>query len=110
MPKIDDPTREALRAQHGPLTLISSPAMPGHDFAFKRCGPVQFDAFLVTGNSRDLPTKVQAHRQLASDLLVFPDPDTWRQLAEELPGLAHTIGNELAHRAGLEADVTVGKG
>jgi hypothetical protein len=89
---------------------MSSPALAGHDFAFKRCGVVEFDAFLVTASSRDIPTKIQAHRQLAADLLVFPDAESWRALCEDLPGLAHTFGNELARKAGLDADVALGKG
>lgn len=110
MPQLDDATRDTLKAQHGPLTVLSSPLLKGHDFAFRRCGVLEFDAFLVTASSRDLPTKVQANRQLAADLLVFPDPETWRQLATDLPGLAHTFGDELAQIAGLSADVRVGKG
>jgi hypothetical protein len=110
MPKLTEEVRAALKAKHPDLTVLSSPSMPGHEFAFRRCGAVEFDAFLVTVSSRDVATKVQAHRQLAGDLLVFPDGDTWRQLCDDLPGLAHTFGNELAHRAGLDADVVVGKG
>lgn len=110
MPKLTDDARAALRAQHPDLTVLSSPALPGHEFVFRRCGVTEFDAYLVTASSRDLSTKVQANRQLAGDLLVFPDGDAWRKLCEELPGLAHTFGDELAQRAGLNADVTVGKG
>lgn len=110
MPKLTDETRAALKAQHADLTVLSSPLLPGHEFAFRRCGVAEFDAFLVTVSSRDLAAKVQAHRQLAGDLLVFPDGDAWRQFSADLPGLAHTFGNELAHRAGLDADVVVGKG
>lgn len=110
MPKLTDDARAALKAKHPDLTILSSPSMPGHEFAFRRCGAVEFDAYLVTATSRDLPTKVQANRQLAADLLVFPDGDAWRQLCADLPGLAHTFGDELARRAGLNADVVVGKG
>lgn len=110
MPKIDEATRDALKAKHGNLTVLSSPMLKEHEFAFRRCGVTEFDAYLVTASSRDLPTKVQANRQLAADLLVFPDADTWGKLCEDLPGLAHTFGDELAQRAGLNADVHVGKG
>lgn len=110
MPKLDDAIREALKKQHGPITVLSSPALKDHEFAFRRCGVAEFDAYLSTAASRETSTKVQANRQLARDLLVFPEPKAWEELSTDLPGLAHTFGDELARIAGLNADVIVGKG
>lgn len=110
MPKIDDTTRAQLRAQHGEFHVLSSPRLRDHEFAFRKVGATEFDAFLATLASRDGNEKVSAHRQLARDLLVFPNEADFDALGKELPGLAHTFGNKLAELAGLDADIVVGKG
>lgn len=110
MPQIDDTTRAQLRAQYGEFHVLASPKLPGHQFAFRRVGVAEFDAFLATLAARETGAKVQAHRQLARDTLIFPSPAAFDELCRDLPGLGHTFGNRLAELAGLEADVVVGKG
>lgn len=110
MPMIDEATRAQLKTQHGDFHVLSSPRVRGHEFAFRRAGAMEFDAFLATLSAREGNEKVQAHRQLAKDLLIYPSPADFDAFSLDLPGLAHTFGNKLAELAGLEADVVVGKG
>lgn len=108
MPKMTDDQRKAMKAQGA--TILSSPAFPGHEFAFRRCGVAEFDALMATIASREAGAKVQAHRQLARDLLAFPTEAEWDTFAEQYPGAAHTFGNKVAQLAGLDIDIVVGKG
>jgi len=107
MAKLTPEQRAALKSAHGDVVTMTSRQLPGEEFAFKRPTPVEFDVFLAT--VADRATKVGAHRQLARDLLVHPSEREWDEMAERLPGLAHTMGNKLAEMSGLDADVTVGK-
>jgi hypothetical protein len=107
MAKLTPEARAALKSAHGEVITLTSKQLPAEEFAFKRPTAIEFDVFLAT--VADRTTKVGAHRQLARDLLVHPSPAEWDAMAERLPGLAHTFGNKLAERSGLDADVTVGK-
>lgn len=107
MPKMTEDQRKALKAAGA--TILSSPAFTGHEFAFKRCGVAEFDAFLTTMASKEAAGKVQACRQLAKDLLEFPGESEWDAFAAQYPGAAHTFGNKLAEVAGLDVDIVVGK-
>lgn len=110
MSKIDDTVRKQLRDQHGDFHVLSTPRVKGAEFAFRRVGAMEFDAFLATLSAREGGAKVQAHRQLARDTLIYPSPEQFDELNRDLPGLAHTFGMKLAELAGLDADVLVGKG
>lgn len=108
MPKIPEDKRKALKTAG--CTILSSPTFPGHEFAFRRCGVAEFDALMATMAGREVGTKVQAHRQLAKDLLEFPTESEWDAFVEQYPGAAHTFGNKVAELAGLDVDIVVGKG
>lgn len=110
MSKIDDTVRKQLRDQHGEFHVLTTPRVKGAEFAFRRVGAMEFDAFLATLSAREGNEKVQAHRQLARDTLIYPSEAVFEEFARDLPGLAHTFGMKVAELAGLDADVVVGKG
>lgn len=109
MPKITTEDLAKLKSQHGECTRLSSPSFPGHDFVFRRCTETEFDALAVATNSDDPITSTSALKQLAEDLIVFPDAAEWRNFRGQYPGAAMTFGKKLSHLAGLGVDVVVGK-
>lgn len=107
MPKLTSDQRAALKAAHPDAFILRSSALPGHDFVFRPARVAEFDAFLSAVNGGETTAKVYAHRTLALDLVVFPAREELQALAAEKPGVVHTLGDELAVRAGLKAEVQV---
>ena len=68
-------------------------------------GNAEFDAFLSAVNGDDSTAKVYAHRTLALDCCLFPGREALQAIAREKPGAVHALGDELAKRAGLRAEV-----
>ena len=71
---------------------------------FRAARLAEFDAFLSSVNG-DTQAKTYAHRTLAADCVVFPERAAFLAFAKEFPGAAHAFGDELARRAGLQAEV-----
>lgn len=97
--------REQLRAQAPDGLVFHHAGAPGEDFVFRPAGLAQFDAFMAAINGDDGTAKVYAHRSLALDCVVFPTRDQLRDFARERPGVVHALGNELAKRSGINAEI-----
>jgi len=105
--KLTDEDRARLKAANPDALVVRTKELPDHDFVFRQMRVQELDAFLGAVNGDDETAKVNAHRTLAKDLLVFPADDVWDDVVTQKPAVAHTIGVELSKRAGLNATVQV---
>lgn len=103
--KLTNEKRAELRDNNPDAFILRSPSAAGHDFVFKPVSLAAFDAFLSAVNGDDATAKVYAHRTLAADCILFPSRDELLALGREKPGVVHALGDELAKRAGLRAEV-----
>lgn len=105
--KLTDEKRAAIKAANPDAILVRSPSAKDRDFVFRAAKLSEFDALLSAINGGDPTEKIYAYRTFARDLVLFPPLEAWNAFAAEMPGVAHSIGNDLAARAGLNADVLV---
>lgn len=105
MPKLTPDQRNNLRDTNPDAFILRTNVAPGCDFVFRPAGVAEFDAFLSAVNGEDATAKVYAHRTLALDCCLFPGRAELSALAKDKPGAVHALGDELAKRAGLRAEV-----
>lgn len=105
MPKLTPEKRAELRDANPDAFVLRTSVAPGLDFVFKPVPLAAFDAFLSAVNGDDATAKVYAHRTLAADCVLFPSRDELLAFGREKPGAVHALGDELAKRAGLRAEV-----
>jgi hypothetical protein len=105
VPKLTKEDRERIKSTHPEAMILRSPQAPGHDFVFRPVKVAELDAFLGAVNGDDSTAKIYAHRSLAADCVVFPSREDFNAFAKEKPAVAHALGDELARKAGLRAEV-----